>query len=61
MFQAETFDIAKNDHELGLAESIGMNTVRSAWSPGKLQYGWSRYPSACSAALDHRKDAVDSP
>jgi hypothetical protein len=28
MFQAETFDPAINDHELGLAESIGMNTVR---------------------------------
>ena len=28
MFQAATFDPAKNDHELGLAESIGMNTVR---------------------------------
>ena len=28
MFQAATFDVAKNDHELGLAESIGMNTVR---------------------------------
>jgi Cellulase (glycosyl hydrolase family 5) len=28
MFQAATFDPEKNDHELGLAESIGMNTVR---------------------------------
>jgi hypothetical protein len=28
MFQAETFDPAINDHELGLAESIGMNTMR---------------------------------
>ncbi len=28
MFQAATFDPAKNDDELGLAESIGMNTVR---------------------------------
>ncbi len=28
MFQAATFDPAKNDRELGLAESIGMNTVR---------------------------------
>ncbi|WP_263374753.1 cellulase family glycosylhydrolase [Granulicella aggregans] len=28
MFQAETFDPAINDHELGLAESIGMNTAR---------------------------------
>ncbi|RXH56889.1 cellulase family glycosylhydrolase [Granulicella sibirica] len=28
MFQAATFDPAINDHELGLAESIGMNTVR---------------------------------
>jgi hypothetical protein len=28
MFQAATFDPAINDRELGLAESIGMNTVR---------------------------------
>lgn len=28
MFQAATFDPQINDHELGLAESIGMNTVR---------------------------------
>ncbi len=28
MFQATTFDPARNDYELGLAESIGMNTVR---------------------------------
>jgi hypothetical protein len=28
MFQATTFDPAINDRELGLAESIGMNTVR---------------------------------
>ena len=28
MFQATTFDPAVNDRELGLAESIGMNTVR---------------------------------
>ena len=28
MFQAATFDPEKNDYELGLAESIGMNTVR---------------------------------
>ncbi|MBB5330310.1 cellulase family glycosylhydrolase [Tunturiibacter gelidoferens] len=28
MFQAATFDPKINDHELGLAESIGMNTVR---------------------------------
>jgi hypothetical protein len=28
MFQAATFDPALNDKELGLAESIGMNTVR---------------------------------
>jgi len=28
MFQAETFNPALNDKELGLAESIGMNTVR---------------------------------
>jgi hypothetical protein len=28
MFQAATFDPALNDRELGLAESIGMNTVR---------------------------------
>jgi hypothetical protein len=28
MFQATTFDPAINDHELQLAESIGMNTVR---------------------------------
>ena len=28
MFQAETFDPAINDRELGLAESIGMNTMR---------------------------------
>jgi hypothetical protein len=28
MFQAATFDPATNDHELGLAESIGMNTAR---------------------------------
>ncbi len=28
MFQAATFDPAINDHELGLAESIGMNTAR---------------------------------
>lgn len=28
MFQATTFDPAANDRELGLAESIGMNTVR---------------------------------
>jgi hypothetical protein len=28
MFQAATFDPAINDHELGLAESVGMNTAR---------------------------------
>jgi hypothetical protein len=28
MFQAATFNPAINDHELGLAESIGMNTMR---------------------------------
>ncbi|MCU1320406.1 MAG: hypothetical protein JWM43_55 [Acidobacteriaceae bacterium] len=28
MFQADTFNPALNDKELGLAESIGMNTVR---------------------------------
>src|ERR1700723_4783463 len=28
MFQAATFDPAINDKELGMAESIGMNTVR---------------------------------
>src|ERR1700722_11359691 len=28
MFQAATFDPAVNDKELGMAESIGMNTVR---------------------------------
>ncbi len=28
MFQAATFDLARNDRELGLAESIGMNSVR---------------------------------
>ncbi|MBB5346271.1 cellulase family glycosylhydrolase [Tunturibacter empetritectus] len=28
MFQAATFDPVINDHELGLAESIGMNTAR---------------------------------
>jgi hypothetical protein len=28
MFQAATFDPEINDHELGMAESIGMNTVR---------------------------------
>jgi Cellulase (glycosyl hydrolase family 5) len=28
MFQAATFDLAINDRELGLAESIGMNTAR---------------------------------
>ena len=28
MFQAATFDPAINDHELGMAESIGMNTAR---------------------------------
>src|SRR5580704_3576414 len=28
MFQAETFDPAINDRELGLAEGIGMNTMR---------------------------------
>src|ERR1700742_3502080 len=28
MFQAATFDPAINDRELGLAESIGMNTAR---------------------------------
>ena len=28
MFQAETFNPALNDKELGMAESIGMNTMR---------------------------------
>ena len=48
MFQAETFDPALNDKELGMAESIGMNTVR-VFLQDQL---WQQDPKAFSQRLD---------
>ena len=48
MFQAETFDPAQNDKELGMAESIGMNTVR-VFLQDQL---WQQDPKAFTQRLD---------
>ncbi|WP_232298839.1 glycoside hydrolase 5 family protein [Granulicella tundricola] len=48
MFQAATFDPAKNDHELGLAESLGMNTVR-VFLQDQL---WQQDPAGFKKRLD---------
>ena len=48
MFQAETFDPALNDKELGMAESIGMNTVR-VFLQDQL---WQQDPKAFTKRLD---------
>ena len=49
MFQAPTFNPALNDHELGLAESIGMNTVR-VFLQDQL---WTGDPDGFKHRLDH--------
>ena len=48
MFQASTFDPAINDHELGLAESIGMNTAR-VFLQDQL---WQQDPAGFKQRLD---------
>src|ERR1700710_254359 len=48
MFQSETFDPAINDHELGLAEGIGMNTMR-VFLQDQL---WTSDPEGFSKRLD---------
>ena len=48
MFQAETFDPALNDKELGMAESIGMNTMR-VFLHDQL---WTQNPQAFKQRLD---------
>jgi len=48
MFQAETFDPAINDRELGLAEGIGMNTMR-VFLQDQL---WTHDPEGFSKRLD---------
>lgn len=48
MFQAATFDPAINDRELGLAESIGMNTVR-VFLQDQL---WAQDPDGFKKRLD---------
>jgi hypothetical protein len=48
MFQAATFDPATNDRELGLAESIGMNTVR-VFLQDQL---WTQDPEGFKKRLD---------
>jgi hypothetical protein len=48
MFQAETFDPAINDRELGLAESIGMNTAR-VFLQDQL---WQQDPAGFTRRLD---------
>ncbi|HWZ50533.1 MAG TPA: cellulase family glycosylhydrolase [Granulicella sp.] len=48
MFQAETFNPALNDKELGLAESVGMNTVR-VFLQDQL---WSQDPEGFKKRLD---------
>jgi hypothetical protein len=48
MFQPETFDPALNDKELGMAEGIGMNTVR-VFLQDQL---WQQDPKAFTKRLD---------
>jgi hypothetical protein len=48
MFQPETFDPAENDRELGLAEGIGMNTMR-VFLQDQL---WTSDPEGFSKRLD---------
>jgi hypothetical protein len=48
MFQADTFNPALNDKELGLAESVGMNTVR-VFLQDQL---WSQDPEGFKKRLD---------